>query len=217
MTNTESQNQIEYILSKCILSPGDGFILDRMTIPKLITLKKDMKPHIERMDYITYYDTYEALINDIHYKYISTELGFFEIFYKHTAMEIITRNKRNQIQQHYVTADLEHIELLIERSKIIRFKTMFDESNDETYVPLIDMITYNNERISIHNIMPWQHEMIFKRIEKSFIIKGMERAIKPGIVFQTLIVKAILIPKTIYLLRKTKLNEDIILEILKNL
>ena len=94
---------------------------------------------------------------------------------------------------------------------------MFDESNDETYVPLIDMITYNNERISIHNIMPWQHEMIFKRIEKSFIIKGMERAIKPGIVFQTLIVKAILIPKTIYLLRKTKLNEDIVLEILKNL
>ena len=128
-------------------------------------------------------------------------------------MEIITRNKRNQIQQHYVTADLEHIELLIERSKIIRFKTMFDESNDETYVPLIDMITYNSERISIHNIMPWQHEMIFKQIEKSFIIKGMERAIKPGI----LIVKAILIPKTIYLLRKTKLNEDIVLEILKNI
>src|SRR6059058_66437 len=194
MTNIESQNQIEYVLSKCILSPGDGFILDRMTVPKLIILKKD-----------------------IHYIYISTELGFFEIFYKHTAMEIITRNKRNQIQQHYVTADLEHIELLIEKSKIIRFKTMFDESNDETYVPLIDMITYNNERISIHNIMPWQHEMIFKRIEKSFIIKGMERAIKPGIVFQTLIVKAILIPKTIYLLRKTKLNEDIVLEILKNL
>ena len=43
----------------------------------------------------------------------------------------------------------------------------------------------------------------------------MERAIKPGIIFQTLIVKAILIPKTIYLLRKTKLNEDIVLEILK--
>src|SRR5438067_1248947 len=94
MTNTESQNQIEYVLSKCILSPGDGFILDRMTIPKLITLKKDMKPHIERMDYITYHDTYEALINDIHYIYISTELGFFEIFYKYTDMEIITRNKR---------------------------------------------------------------------------------------------------------------------------
>ncbi len=35
MTNTESQNQIEYVLSKCILSPGDGFILDRMTVPKL--------------------------------------------------------------------------------------------------------------------------------------------------------------------------------------
>ena len=43
---------------------------------------------------------------------------------------------------------------------------MFDESNDETYVPLIDMITYNNERISIHNIMPWQHEMIFKQTGK---------------------------------------------------
>ena len=166
MTNIESQNQIEYVLSKCILSSGDGFILDRMTVPKLIILKKDMKPHIERMDYITYHDTYEALINDIHYIYISTELGFFEIFYKHTAMEIITRNKRNQIQRHYVTADLKHIELLIEKSKIIRFKTMFDESNDETYVPLIDMITYNNERTSIHNIMPWQHEMIFKQIEK---------------------------------------------------
>ena len=82
MTNIESQNQIEYVLSKCILSPGDGFILDRMTVPKLIILKKDMKPHIERMDYITYHNTYEALINDIHYKYISTELGFFEIFYK---------------------------------------------------------------------------------------------------------------------------------------
>src|SRR6184192_3105417 len=173
MTNTESQNQIEYVLSKCILFPGDGFILDRMTVPKLIILKKDMKPHIERMDYLTYHDTYEALINDIHYKYISTELGFFEIFYKHTAIEIITRNKRNQIQQHYVTADLKHIELLIERSKIIRFKTMFDESNNETY---------DNERISIHNIMPWQHEMIFKLTEKSFIIKDMERAIKPGIV-----------------------------------
>jgi len=105
----------------------------------------------------------------------------------------------------------------MERSKIIRFKTMFDESNDETYVPLIDMITYDNKRISIHNIMPWQHEMIFKRTRKSFIIKDMERAIKPGIIFQTLIVKAILIPKTIYLLRKTKLNEDIVLEILKNL
>ena len=96
MTNTESQNQIEYVLSKCILSPGDGFILDRMTVPKLITLKKDMKPHIERMDYITYYDTYEALINDIHYKYISTKLEFFEIFYKHTAMEIIIRNKETK-------------------------------------------------------------------------------------------------------------------------
>src|SRR2546425_203962 len=105
--------------------------------------------------------------------------------------EQITNNDiQKQIRQDYVTADLKHIELLIEKSKIIRFKTMFDESNDETYVPLIDMITYNNERISIHNIMPWQHEMIFKRIEKSFIIKGMERAIKPGIVFQTLIVKA---------------------------
>ena len=49
MTNTESQNQIEYVLSKCILSPEDGFILDRMTVPKLIILKKDMKLHIERM------------------------------------------------------------------------------------------------------------------------------------------------------------------------
>ena len=176
-----------------------------------------MKPHIEKMDYITYHDTYEALINDIHYIYISTELGFFEIFYKHTAMEIITRNKRNQIQQHYVTADLEHIELLIEKSKIIRFKTMFDESNDETYVPLIDMITYNNERISIHSIKPWQHEIIYKQMKQNFIIKDESRIIKTGIIFQKLIVKAILIPKTIYLLKKTKLNEDIISEILKHL
>ena len=210
-------DQIEHVLSKYVLSPGDGFILDRMDVPKLITLKKDMKPHIERMDYITYHDTKDALIDDIHYIYISTELGFFEIFYKHTAMEIVIKNKRNQIQQHYITADLEHIELLIKRSKIAKFKTMFDESNDETYVPLIDMITYNNERISIHNIMAWQHEMIFKHIEKSFIIKDMERAVKPGIIFQSLIVKAILIPKTIYLLKKTKLNEDIISEILKYL
>jgi len=65
--------------------------------------------------------------------------------------------------------------------------------------------------------MPWQHEMIFKQTGKSFIIKDMERAIKPGIIFQTLTVKAILIPKTIYLLRKTKLNKDIILEIYKHL
>src|ERR1043166_600800 len=148
--------------------------------------------------------------------YISTELGFFEIFYKHTAMEIIIKNKRNQIQQHYVTADLEHIELLIKKSKIVKFKTMLDESNDETFVPLIDMITYNNERISIHNIMAWQHEIIFKQIEKGFIIKDMERAVKPGIIFQSLIVKAILIPRIEYIL-KTKLNEDITLEILKYL
>src|ERR1043166_1125259 len=212
-----AMNQIEHVLSKYVLSPGDGFILDRMNIPKLITLKKDMKTHIEKNDYITYHDTRDALINDIHYIYISTELGFFEIFYKHTAMEIIIKNKKNQIQQHYVTADLEHIELLIKRSKIAKFKTMFDESNDETYVPLINMITYNNERISIHNIMAWQHEMIFKHIGKSFIIKDMERAVKPGIIFQSLIVKAILIPKTIYFLKKTKLNEDIISEILKYL
>jgi hypothetical protein len=212
-----TMNQTERVLSKYVLSPGDGFILDRMNIPRLITLKKDMKPHIERMDYITYHDTRDALLNDIHYIYISTELGFFEIFYKYTAMEIIIKNKRNQIQQHYVTADLEHIELLIKRSKIVKFKTMFDESNDETHVPLIDMITYNNERISIHNILAWQHEIIFKQIEKGFIIKDMERAVKPGIIFQSLIIKAILIPKTIYFLKKTKLNEDIISEILKYL
>ena len=86
-------NQIEHVLSKYVLSPGDRFILDRMAVPKLITLKKDMKPHIERMDYITYHDTRDALLNDIHYIYISTELGFFEIFYKHTAMKIIIKKK----------------------------------------------------------------------------------------------------------------------------
>jgi len=45
----------------------------------------------------------------------------------------------------------------------------------------------------------------------------MERAVKPGIIFQSLIIKAILIPKTIYFLKKTKLNEDVISEILKYL
>ena len=192
-----------------------GYILDRMAGSlKLITLKENIKPYIVIIDYITYHDMREALLNDINYKYIPTELGFYEIFYKYTAMEILI-TKRNQIQN-YITTEFEPIELLIERSRIVKFKTIFDESNNETYISRIDMITYNNERISIHNMKPWQHEMIFKRIKQNFIIKDEMRITKLGIIFQNLIIKAILISPTIYLLRKiTQLNEDIVLEILK--
>ena len=45
-----------------------GYILDRMAgLPKVITLKENMKPHIEKADHITYHDTREALLNDINY------------------------------------------------------------------------------------------------------------------------------------------------------
>lgn len=193
------------------------FILDRIAgSPKIITLEENVKPHIEKVDFTTYLDIREALQNDINYIYISEELGFFEIFYKYTAMEILI-TKRNQIQN-YITTELEQIESLIERSRIIKFKTIFDESDDKIYVPRIDMITYNNERVSIHNMKPWQHEMIFRRTEQNFIIKDMTRIIKPGIIFQDLIVKAILISPTIYILREItpQLPEDIVLEILYN-
>jgi hypothetical protein len=130
-------------------------------------------------------------------------------------MEILI-TKRNQIQN-YITTELEQIESLIERSRIVKFKTIFDELNNEIYVPRIDMITYNHERISIHNIKPWQHEMIFRRVKQNFIIKDTIRITKPGIIFQNLIVKAILISPAIYLLKKTKLPEDIVLEILDNI
>jgi hypothetical protein len=193
------------------------YILDRLTELRLIILKENTKPHIEKIDYITYQDMKEALINDINYKYISTELGFFEIFYKHIIMEILI-TKRNRIQNNYVTTDLEQIESLTKRSKIIKFKTIFDESDDKKYISRIDMITYNNERISIHNMKPWQHEIIFQQIEQNFIIKDEERLLKTGIIFQDLIVKAILISPTIYLLRKIpQLDEDIILQILYNI
>lgn len=193
-----------------------GYILDRMAgLPKIITLKENMKPHIEKVNYITYHDTREALQNDINYTYIPTELGFYEIFYENTTMEILI-TKRNRIQN-YITTELEQIESLMEKSRIIKFKTIFDELDDKIYVSRIDMITYNNERISIHNMKPWQHEMIFKRMERNFIVKDITRIAKPGIIFQNLIVKAILISPTKYLLRKTQLNEDIILEILDNI
>ena len=131
-----------------------GYILDRMAgLPKIITLKENMKPHIEKVNYIMYHDTREALLNDINYTYIPTELGFYEIFYKNTIMEILI-TKRNRIQN-YITTELEQIESLIKRSRIIKFKTIFDDSDDKIYVSRIDIITYNNERISIHNMKPW--------------------------------------------------------------
>ena len=97
-----------------------GYILDRMRgSTKIITLKENMKPHIEKVNYITYHDTREALWNDINYTYIPTELGFYEIFYENTTMEILI-TKRNQVQN-YITTELEQIESLIERSRIKQY------------------------------------------------------------------------------------------------
>ena len=105
-----------------------GYILDRMAgLPKIIMLKENMKSHIEKVNYITYHDTREALQNDINYTYIPTELGFYEIFYENTTMEILI-TKRNRIQN-YITTELEQIESLMEKSRIIKFKIIFKRQN----------------------------------------------------------------------------------------
>ena len=191
--------------------PHDGFVIDRMRHPcRLITLIRDRKPIITVIDFTQFHEYREALINDINYEYFREELGFYEIFHEITTMEILI-SKQSRILHNYITTKFDEIESLSRKARIVRFRTIFDETNDEFYISRIDMITYHNEMITIHNLKAWQHITIFNLIAKHFIIKDKEIFDKPGIIHQNLITNAILIPKNIYILRKIpRLNEDVI-------